>query len=257
MKPLFFIGNRRSGTSVMTYVLNQHRRIFMADEADTLWFLFSGGVVFAHKDDEGQGSITSRSKNKESFLEYTELTGTVRENFFKDVLHIRDNGIFSKQEAYPEKRDVVWAGDKKPAQTTDPRMRPWIESNFPDAKYIHLVRDPVHCIASMVGLGWAGNVEFLTDYYIRLEQQALEIPDRLFVRHEDVCENPMRELCRISEYLDLDEADIIEDYDASGYFKLKRGVVMGKDYAMEARRADLEMIPLTDELKRLMEIYGY
>lgn len=247
----------------MTYVINQHRRIFMSSEADTLWYLFSGGVDTAHKDDdavtltEGLGTST-RALQKEAFLNHDELNGTVRDNFFKDILHVKDYGIFNRQDAYPEKTELLWVGDKKPAQTTDPQMRPWIESNFPDAKHIHLVRNPIRCIASMVGLGWAGgDIEFLTDYYVRLEKQALNISDKLFVKYEDACEDPMRELCRISEYLGLNEADIIEDYDASGYFKLKRGVVMDKSYAIESRRADLETILLTDELKKLMDMYGY
>jgi len=273
MKPLFFVGNRRSGTTMMTYVLNLHPHIYMASEADTLWFLFNGADgnkgldvplrgIGAHPDDDPANLRTkSRSSRLEGgFLGDDDLVGEIRENFFKDLLYVKDHGILNRQDAYPEKLDVelVWAGDKKPASITDPAMRPWIEQHFPDAKYIHLVRDPIHCIASMAGLAWeGGDRDFLVDYYVRLEQQALAIPDRLFVRYEDVCEDPMRELRRVCDHLELDSNDIAESYDAGGALKLKRGVVMGSDYAAEARRADLKTIPLTDELKKLIDTYGY
>lgn len=238
----------------------------MAGESDTLWYLFAEGTDVAHKDDNvralsrGDKRPSSRSTQKEAFLDYSDLTGTDRENFFTDILHVKNHGILNRQDAYPEKTDsgLRWVGDKKPAQTTDPIMRPWIEDTFPDARYLHVVRDPIHCIASMVGLGWAdGSREFLVDYYVRLEQQALAIPGRLVVRYEDVCEDPMYELRRICEHLELDASEIVESYDAAGCLELKRGVVMGSDYATEARRQDLKTIPLTDELKKLMYLYGY
>ena len=39
-KPLFVTGNKRSGTTVLTNLLNAHPQVFISHEADTAWILF-------------------------------------------------------------------------------------------------------------------------------------------------------------------------------------------------------------------------
>jgi len=40
MRPLFFIGNKRSGTSKLVHYLNQHPEVFVTNESDVAWFLY-------------------------------------------------------------------------------------------------------------------------------------------------------------------------------------------------------------------------
>ena len=39
MRPLFIIGNKRSGTSQLVRILNLHPEIFIAHESDIIWIL--------------------------------------------------------------------------------------------------------------------------------------------------------------------------------------------------------------------------
>jgi len=257
MKPLFFIGNRRSGTTMMSYLLNTHPHIYMASEADTLWYLNSNRSDKAHPDDhpyhlnlDEQGpSNRDRVPNHDHVIG----GGSPRSQFERDILWYAHNGIPGHQDPYPEKTDLRWIGDKKPNITTDPRMCVWFEEYFWDARLIHFVRDPVNCIASMAGLNWAsGDVAFLTEYYCRLEDQALKMSGdypTLFLRYEQVCEDEEWAMKKVCEFLGLDVK--LRDQE------LKRGVVMRDGYATAFRRLDPSLIPITPELDRLRESYAY
>ncbi len=247
---------------MMVHLLNQHRRIFVAAETDILWYMFSKHSYFAHHDDDVEAlhlpglTRARRQENKHMFIHDSLLTGDSRDNFFGDVLFIKDKGMKGHQPAYPEKQNdqLVWLGDKKPAQSSDPLMRPWIEFMFPDAKYLHMVRHPLDCISSMAGLDWGdGNVEFLTAYYLRLERQANNIEDKLLLRYEDVRSDPIKEMERVCDYLELNVAETEERYDAAGHFVLKQGVIVS-DYLSEREKVS---VPMTDELEEICELYGY
>lgn len=265
MKPLFFVGNRRSGTSMMTMILNEHRQIYMCMEADTLWYLFSGGNKGQHPDDavmelhlkkDGLQSEDSRELN--DLLTHSSLDGSDREKFFQDLIYLKDNGIKNRQTAYLNKstEELVWVGDKKPHVPTDPDMKPWISEHFPDAKHIHIVRDPRDSIGSMLKHGWGnGDVELLTNYWIRLEHQALEVEDRILLRFEEVSVDPFGALINISKYLGLDPRLI------RGVEYLEEMVVPETGYTVipgfSSSKGSRANVPVTPGMKELMKIYGY
>ena len=97
-------------------------------------------------------------------LTYADLEGLTREMFFQDLLHTKHHGMPNQQDPYSEKvdTDLLWIGDKKPAQTTDPSMRPWVKEHFPDAKNLHLGSQSYYVHKLYDSLEWAdGDVDFL------------------------------------------------------------------------------------------------
>ncbi len=78
---------------------------------------------------------------------------------------------------------------------------------FPDARYIHLLRDPRDAAKSAIGMGWAGNVFHGVDHWIKSERDferlsAKVAPERILsLRNEDLIRDPPRELERICEFL--------------------------------------------------------
>src|SRR5262245_26375114 len=39
-KPLFIMGNKRSGSTILVNLLNSHPQVFLSHEADTVWILY-------------------------------------------------------------------------------------------------------------------------------------------------------------------------------------------------------------------------
>jgi hypothetical protein len=81
---------------------------------------------------------------------------------------------------------------------------------FPDARYIHLIRDPRDVARSSIGMGWAGNVYRGVDIWTTAERcwdrlVATLTPDRyLEVRYETLLQNVTEELAAVCRFLGVD-----------------------------------------------------
>ena len=143
MKPLFFVGNKRSGTSHLVRLLNLFGQVFVCPEADLLWLLFqaaNGSVVKGYPED---GDKAMRS-TVALCSELLDSRASVRDRFFQMALRIQAALVPRPTEP------LVWIGDKKPVQHADPLMREFLYQHFPDAKCIHLVRHPEAVVSSMI-----------------------------------------------------------------------------------------------------------
>jgi hypothetical protein len=91
-----------------------------------------------------------------------------------------------------------------------------VHSNFdhlprmwPDARYIHLVRDPRDVARSSVGMGWVGNVWYGAQYWREPVERwcrfASTLPDtqKHQLRFEDLIDDPQRELTGICHFLGI------------------------------------------------------
>ncbi len=87
------------------------------------------------------------------------------------------------------------------------RNAPKMVDLFPDAKIIHLLRDPRDVARSSIGMGWAGNSYFGVDHWIDTEagwDKAAVNPDNvLTVRFEDLMADLEPQLTRICDFLGL------------------------------------------------------
>ncbi len=102
-------------------------------------------------------------------------------------------------------------GDKRPKHV---EILPTIFAMFPDAQFIHLIRDARGCTASLKQLGWwdYGAVESLERWQrsidAGLQARSWCRPDQyLEVRYEDLVASPVSELRRVCEFLGIDYAD--------------------------------------------------
>jgi len=145
VKYLFFIGNKRCGTTLMVNLLNLHPRVFVSHESDIIWTLYQIGQGI----EPGQHSLDGGLGISITLEKCAHLLDQ-----FRDVQHIFDsvtqylmvNG--SEIQMKYDKSDLLWMGDKKPVQCCDPIMLPFLKMHFPGAVLIHMVRHPVACVAS-------------------------------------------------------------------------------------------------------------
>lgn len=267
LKLLLFAGNKRSGTTMMTYLLNTHHNIYMAMEIDSIWYHYNSystksypmNYISAEKTESGD-IVSKRTQVEQdipgTFRPYSDIAGVPRVDVFGDILYTQEHGIQGRQDAYPEKDSIIWAGDKMPAQSCDPSITPWIYDNFPEVQYIHLVRHPQLSISSMMWMGW-GDLKQATQHWIQLEEWAHQVSDPLFLKYEEVCANPDNAMVQVSEFLGLDSSNRVIEYDAVGRLTVKRGTIMDTSYATSARRGNPSDVPITDGLAPFMDEYGY
>lgn len=78
---------------------------------------------------------------------------------------------------------------------------------FPDARFVHLLRDPRDVSRSCIGMGWVGNSYYGTRYWIepvgqwRALEQSLGPSQKHTLKYEALIRDPVGELTKICEFL--------------------------------------------------------
>lgn len=212
-RPLFFVGNKRSGTSHLVRLLNLHPQVFVSHESDVVWALyqFSHNQPFhAHPWDSDRGL----RHTLESCGDLFRRERSPRENLLAIQQRLMETGTpFLPPQT---KTELLWIGDKKPFQHADPRLVAFILEHFPDAHFLHIVRHPFAVAMSSDrfnesrgGDFWLGfTLEEKVERWTFHEQQVLslrqKLPDRVHsLRYEDLCEHTSAELSRVFALLQL------------------------------------------------------
>lgn len=209
-RPLFFIGNKRSGTSILARVLNVHPAIRVTHESDVIWLLYQlrdGWThAFARYPWDGSKGLERTLRACGQILDqhrHDNPRPAIRrlfEQIQRRVLALDDMG----PSASPG-NGACWLGDKKPVQQCDPALRSFLYEHFDDARYLHVVRHPAAVVASKMAAAaswssgvppyWRGSAEEILDRWTIheewVEEWAEATPDRVHhIRLEDLSSNP-------------------------------------------------------------------
>jgi hypothetical protein len=225
---LFFIGNKRSGTSWLVRLLNSHPEMFIAHEADLVWILFQmqrgwPEGFHAHEWDAGVGMSATLETCGDLLHAHAATNGAVsrRDLFVQAIRRLQEWG--SRVQRPCSKDRTRWVGDKKPVQQCDPRVYAFASSAFPGARYVHVVRHPFAVVTSMQAAAkewsggvppyWHGGTEHLLERWTIHEEWVLrvrqDVGERVYtIRHEDACQDAAGTLDRICDFLHLDRCQM-------------------------------------------------
>lgn len=293
-KPLFVIGSKRSGSTLMANLLNAHPRVFVSHESDILWILYQARngpparYVRHPLDSELMMSSTVRSCGRildslgspPTREEVVDAFHRAQERLMDEYFHPplkqrvkravlkagKDRSprnlwrAFRDQTALPRKRDLAWTGDKKHAQYLDPELRPFVRAHFPDARYVHVVRDPRGAVASVMEAArtwdvmpdyFRGTVADVLERWAVNEEWALRIKeenaDTVFtIRLEDLWRDSHGIAARLLDFLDLKPTPEFE--------ALIPQLIHPRD--PNAKYASFAL-PEVPRATRIMETYGY
>ena len=215
IRPVFILGNKRSGTSQLVRMLNLHPRVFISHESDIIWALFQfvrNEPFESHPWDSGVG-LQHTLKSCGSLLRHEQ---SPRNNFLAVQQRLMEMGTpFLPPQ---QKSGLLWIGDKKPFQHTDPQLLDFILEHFDDARFLHIVRHPFAVAESSArfnetrhGDFWLGlTLEEKVERWTFHERQVLTFrenqPGRVHsLRYEDFCERTAEELARVFQFLKLPE----------------------------------------------------
>jgi LPS sulfotransferase NodH len=153
----------------------------------------------------------------------------------------------------------------------------WIGYHFPNARYVHLVRDPFDVAASFVRMqlhrGSVDRTDRHLDPYHCAEASWFRLNDTVVsglsgvpserwcrIRYEDLVRDPASMLGRVCEVLDVDYVDQLADPYADRTGPIARGAgdpSVNLHRAVEARASTAPWFPLGQPTRRLVADLGY
>lgn len=239
-EPFFLVGSERSGTTLLRLMLAHHRAIECAPEFEFL--------VEAMPSERGWPELDA----------YHEWLATNR-IFLPHALEI------DRTLDYPAlvKSFVAQYGrrSKKPIHGAtchkhfDRLLRIW-----PEARFVHLLRDGRDVARSCIGMGWAGNVWHGAGRWIEAEAlwdallPRIDASRRMELRYEDLIRDPERELARVCAFLGADYDPGMLDYSKDSSYERPDPKLIGQ---WKTKLAPAELALLEARIGPLLRRKGY
>jgi hypothetical protein len=184
-EPFFIVGAERSGTTLLRLMLDHHGALAVPHEFD-----FAAEAL----DDEG------RVPDREALHAF--LQGHA--SFRRSGLVLDD-----AREPADQLRDLLEQrrGDAERIGMSVHRHFPRLLHLWPEARFVHLLRDPRDVARSVVQMGWAGNSWAGVQPWIDAETAWDTLAERLpeghahELRYEDLVREPEAELARVCAFL--------------------------------------------------------
>jgi len=230
-RPVFVVGAQRSGTTLLRLMLDHHPEISCPHEMDYL-----AGLVSPAGDLPGV----------EPYRAFLQEHGSFRRSGLEidpdlDFRALLDDLVLQHTAAQTVRCAVVHAN-------IDRLLLLW-----PDARFIHMIRDPRDVARSCMRMGWTGNTWFGAERWLQVEREWDTLESRLApdrhceVRYEDLVTAPEASLRRLCEFLGVDWSGAMLTYDRDSTYALPtarlaeqwRAAPMARDVRLaEARLGD-------------------
>jgi hypothetical protein len=203
-EPFFLVGAERSGTTLLRLMLSHHPEIECAPEFEFLVQRMPAPGVWPDLEEYRAWLATSRifvphALEIDESLDYPALVRS-----FVDQHRERSGKPIGGATCHLhfERLDSIW----------------------PEARYVHLLRDGRDVARSCIGMGWEGNVWYGAERWIvavsTWARLSRSIPDerRLELRFEDLVVDPEATLGRLCEFLGTDFDPAMMDYAESSTY---------------------------------------
>ena len=152
-RPIFVVGCPRSGTTLLQVMLHSHPRIAIPPETRFLIPAYVRRNRFGDLREEENRRKVARYivDRKESWFHDLGLDGAAVTEEIAAGPPTIGSALGIVYRAYARRFDKPRWGDKRPGYHRHIEI---LLRLFPDAQFIHLVRDPRDCVASLKRMGW-------------------------------------------------------------------------------------------------------
>lgn len=209
-KPLFIVGTPRSGTTLLSTLLDRHSKICIPPE--TQYFTeFCNKVSRSQADEWSKTELINAAVTNRRICDL-ELSNQEVYAFFSKYEKSLPNLLRAILEAYTERYGKVIAGEKSPKHIEHVFE---ILNAFPNAKIICIIRDGRDVVKSLLKVGWAepGNPrrlglfcnEWSDDAALTSRLQST-FGEEIFltVKYEDILAEPEKNLEKICRFIGVD-----------------------------------------------------
>lgn len=198
LRPVFMVGAHRSGTTLLRLMLDHHPDISVPGEYDFLTEIMADRMVHPTGSEYLQHVGLHRGFLAQSFdVDSRDSYEALVRSFVHQLSERNPSRVFVA---------VVHTGFSELARI------------WPEAKFIHLVRDPRDVAASAVKLGWAGNVYTGVRRWMTAESEwnklsAIVSPThRIAIQFEELISNLEPTLHQLCSFLDLPYCEEMLNY---------------------------------------------
>ena len=207
--PIFVVGSGRSGTSLLRSMLDAHPDLHLTHEAS--FYLDPRGERLAA---DGRAWFDRYSASF-SFAFLGVPRSAVLERLPATDTATRRDAVAAVMTAAAEARGKGRWGDKTPAHAQHLGA---IAAEFPDARFVHVVRDPRGVVASLARMPWATSSHGLNAFFCAQQVKAVArfAGDVCTVRLEDLVAEPETELRRVLDHVRADWDPAVLDHAAHG-----------------------------------------
>ena len=204
--PVFLVGAERSGTTLLRLMLNKHTKLAWCNEFEYAIDLMSDPsdwpqLNIYYKWLETHRIFQATNFDIDSELDYPQLINS-----------------FLIQKKTREAKPLVGATVHRHFERL---LRIW-----PDAKFIHIVRDGRDVARSCIGMGWAGNVWTGVDRWIKAEKlwadlsQTLSENQKIEVTYESLISQPESTLKNLCDFIGITFEPTMLTYDRTSSYDL-------------------------------------
>ncbi|MEP7180906.1 MAG: sulfotransferase [Betaproteobacteria bacterium] len=217
------VGCPRSGTSLLAVMLDSHPRLAIPPETSFIRHL---GKLAGSGDALRLNFFRLVTFDKLGVSAWSDC-GLDTSTFWQRLLAVRPftltGGLRAFYTLYAEQSGKARCGDKTPAYV---RLMPEIESLLPEAHFIHLIRDPRPTVLSWRNTWFAPSKDVATlavkwaEHVAAGRAAARVLHHYLEVRYEDLVLAPEATLRAVCDFIGLDYAPAMLDYEARGQARL-------------------------------------
>ncbi len=226
--PIFIVGAGRSGTTLLSLMLDTHSRIAIPHESHFFISYYEKRLGFGNLNDIGGRQALVKSILGEPFVQIWDQQIKIEEVDLDQCYSLAGtiNQIYS---AYARRFGKDLWGDKTPAYTTNVDA---LNDMFPTARFIHIVRDGRDVALSVIRQTW-GAKDFTMAiqywmYTVTLARKMLGMLPKhraIELRYEDLIANPDAELHKLTDFLGLHyELEMAYAYTKTASKKLGDGI---------------------------------
>ncbi len=194
--PVFLVGSERSGSTLLRLMLDHHPEIAFDKEFD-----FAVALV----------SDTGQMPSTQGYLEWIKYVRAVDYAVNPSLGYREQVNDFLRQKQ-------AGSGGKKYVGATVHVHFDRLRFLWPDARYVHLVRDPRDVSRSMLQKGWAGNIYQASGFWTQAEDcwdllaTHLSTDQAIELHYEDLVTQTETQLSRICKFIGVEFAPVMLDY---------------------------------------------
>lgn len=196
--PVFLVGAERSGTTLLRLMLDSHPEISFLEEFEYVTDLVGDDGALPDVEDYGRYLETNRVFQISGFT-------------FRDDLSYRDlvDGFLRSR----QKEVGATIGGATIHFGFSKSLAIW-----PDARFLHIIRDPRDVAPSVMEMGWAGNTWWALNKWVQAEEEWDRVTEvvpedrRMTVRYADLVTDHVAVLTEICRFLGTGYDDRMLDY---------------------------------------------